>query len=94
DLLMGVFPYEEQAVRRGVRIEYEGTAMTFCTAEDLIIHKAIADRDKDWNDIEGIVWRQKKRLDIAYVRHWLRQWAEELEKPQMVSRFESLLKGS
>lgn len=91
DLLVGVFPYEVQAVERAVTIEYEGTPLRVCTAEDLIIHKAIADRQKDWTDIEGIVWRQKSRIDAAYVRHWLKQWGDELEKPHLLSRFNELI---
>jgi predicted nucleotidyltransferase len=91
DLLVGVFPYEEQAVERAITIEYEGTPLRVCTAEDLIIHKAIADRQKDWADIEGIVRRQEGKLDATYVRHWLQQWGDELEKPDLLARFNQLI---
>jgi predicted nucleotidyltransferase len=91
DLLVGVFPYEEQAVERAITIQYEGAPLRICTAEDLIIHKAIADRQKDWTDIDGIVWRQKGRLDAAYVRYWLQQWGDELEKPHLLARFNQLI---
>jgi len=34
-----------------------------CIAEDLIVFKAFAGRDKDWLDIDGIVLRQGRALD-------------------------------
>jgi predicted nucleotidyltransferase len=93
DLLVGVFPYEEQAVARAVLVEFEGMAIRVCSPEDLIIHKAIADRPKDWGDIEGVIWRQKERLDLPYIRDWLRQWGDALEKPDLPARFDSLVAG-
>ena len=81
DLLVALFPYEEIAIERATLVEYEGLSIRTCTAEDLIIHKAISNRLKDWLDIEGIIRRQKDRLDVKYVRQWLRQWDTEMEPP-------------
>jgi predicted nucleotidyltransferase len=71
-------------------MELEGLQLPVCTAEDLIVHKAIADREKDWMDINGIVFRQRGRLEADYVRDWLRQFGEVLEKPHLVRRFDDL----
>ncbi len=90
DLLMSVFDYERQAIGRAVDTTIEGIPVRVCTAEDLIIHKAIADRPQDWQDIEGILLRQRGKLDVAYVRDWLTQFAEALEKPELLSRFDDL----
>jgi len=90
DLLVSIFDYERQAIQRAVEIEIEGVPTRVCTAEDLIIHKAIAERVKDWNDIEGILMRQRGKLDVKYVRHWLSQFAEALEKPEILTRFNQL----
>lgn len=38
-----------------------------CSAEDLIVHKAFAARDKDWLDIEGVAARQAGGLDVALI---------------------------
>ena len=66
--------------------------MTFraCTAEDLIIHKAIAEREKDWMDIEGVLVRQGDKLDQTYIAHWLEQFAQALERPELVQRYKAL----
>jgi predicted nucleotidyltransferase len=90
DLLVAVLPYEEQAIRRAEMIEVEGLSLPICTAEDLIIHKAIADRPKDWLDIEKILLRQGAKLDIEYVYSWLTQFADALEKPAILEQFNRL----
>jgi hypothetical protein len=90
DLLVSVFDYERQAIARASHASIEGVAVRICTAEDLVIHKAIADRTQDWLDIEGIILRQRDKLDTAYVRSWLAQFAEALEKPELLTRFNGL----
>jgi len=92
DLLVSIFDYERQATERAVEMHIEGVPTRICTAEDLIIHKVIADRGKDWIDIEGILMRQRGKLDIQYIRNWLTQFAEALEKPELVTRFNDLYK--
>jgi len=92
DLLVSIFDYERQAVERAVEMNIEGLTTRVCTAEDLIIHKVVADRGKDWLDIEGILIRQRGKLDIGYIHAWLTQFAEALEKPELVSHFTELYK--
>jgi predicted nucleotidyltransferase len=90
DMVVAVLPYEEQAIRRAEMIDVAGLSLPICTAEDLIIHKAIADRPKDWLDIEMILLRQGAGLDAEYVRSWLIQFADALDKPTLVARFDEL----
>jgi predicted nucleotidyltransferase len=71
-------------------IELDEISFPACTAEDLIIHKAISEREKDWSDIEGVLIRQRENLDQAYIRFWLEQFAEALERPQLLDRYECL----
>lgn len=64
DVSLGAMPFEERAVTRATGFQVEpGVALTTCSAEDLIVHKAFADRPKDWLDIEGIALRQAGRLN-------------------------------
>lgn len=94
DMLASILPYEEQAIRRAEIIEIDGLDLPVCTAEDLIIHKAISNRQYDWFDIEGIIMRQRGKLDIKYIRRWLKQFSEALETPEMLTRFEELYKAN
>ena len=90
DLLVSDFDYERQAIQRAIEIEIEGVPTCVCKAEDLIIHKAIAERSKDWSDIEGILIRQRGKLDVDYIRGWLSQFSEALENPEILTRFNQL----
>ena len=59
DVALGAMPFEEHSVERASAFEIsESASITTCSAEDLLIHKAFAGRDKDWGDIRGIVVRQ------------------------------------
>ena len=40
------------------------------TAEDLILVKLVFHRVKDLLDVRGILWVQRGRLDLDYLRHW------------------------
>jgi len=94
DMLAAVLPYEEQAIQRAEIMEIDGLRLPVCTAEDLIIHKAITRRHQDWLDIEGVLVRQRGKLDLKYIRHWLKQFAEALEMPEMLTRFEELYEAN
>ena len=72
-------------------LTYQGVTFPVCTAEDLIIHKAISEREKDWLDIDGVLDRVGNDLDQSYVDYWLSQFALALERPQLVNRYQELL---
>ena len=90
DLIIGLLPYENQAIERAVPVDIEGVVMPVCTAEDLIVHKAISERERDWLDIEGILLRQRDALDQEYVEDWLLEFASGLGRPQIVDRYHEL----
>ena len=56
----------------------------------MIIHKAISERQKDWEDIEGVLLRQDDRLDQAYILGWLAQFGQALEQPELIQRYQDL----
>ncbi len=73
DIALGAMPFEERAAERATAFAVSAEeAITTCTAEDLIVHKAFAGRDKDWLDIVGIVTRQGPKLVVHTI------WAELL----------------
>ena len=89
DISLGLPGYEEEVMQRASEVELEpGKAIRICSAEDLIIHKAVAGRPQDVRDIEGIIYRQRKALDVAAIRRWLRAFAELLDNPEISERFE------
>jgi hypothetical protein len=90
DLSLAMLPYEEQAIGRAVLTDIEDVRVPVCTAEDLVIYKAISERAKDWLDIEGILLRQGTKLDQDYIIGWLEQFAQALERLEIVTRYDSL----
>lgn len=59
DVSLGAMPFEERSVERASLFAIsDRDSITTCSAEDLVVHKAFAGRDKDWGDIRGIVARQ------------------------------------
>lgn len=92
DVALGALPFEEAAVRRATKIEvYPDTHLRLCTAEDLIVMKAFADRPLDWNDVKGIIIRQgKEKLDWRYVFEHLTPLAELKEQPDIITRLRQM----
>ncbi len=89
DISLGLPGYEDEVMQRAVEFELEpGKTIRVCSAEDLIIHKAIAGRPQDVRDVEGIVYRQRGQLDVAIIRRWLQAFAELLDNPEIIERFE------
>jgi len=72
DFSLGAFPFEERTVERATVWKVSDLiSITTCSAEDLLIHKVFAARDRDWGDVESILSRQHGRLDLAHVRKQL-----------------------
>lgn len=89
DISFGLPGYEEQVISRAIEHRLAPRkSVRLCSAEDLIIHKAIAGRVQDIQDIEGVIARQGNRLDTAYIRQWLSTFAELLESSEVIQRFE------
>lgn len=91
DLSLGLPGYEEHVIARAVDYDLgEGRTVRLCSAEDLIIHKAMAGRPQDVLDIEGIVARQGAALDLVYMRRWLEELARLADDPEVSARFERI----
>jgi hypothetical protein len=91
DIALGGLDYEKAMVSRSTLFSfYPGLELRTCSAEDLIVMKAFAERERDWADIEGIVTRQSGKLDWPYIETQLTPLAEAKESPEMIARLESL----
>jgi hypothetical protein len=94
DIAMGALPFEEQAVKRASYIEYvDGISLRICSAEDLIVMKAFAGRQQDWNDVRMTIVRQGvAALDWKYIRKHLSELASLKEDPSIMEQLEALRK--
>lgn len=89
DISLALPGYEEELFRRAVEVTLQTEkTLRLCSAEDLIIHKAVAGRPQDIADIEGVVLRRGDDLDAGYIRRWLAEFAEVLADSEVTERFE------
>ena len=68
-----------------------GVTLTICSAEDLLVHKVFAGRDRDWADVESILARQLGNLNLAQVRRELPELLELKGEPESMERLERLI---
>ena len=78
--LFSFSPYERQAIQRARRIVIDGVEVAFAALEDLIIHKMVAGRPRDLEDVAGLL-RKNPQIDLAYLRPWLEQFEQALQRP-------------
>lgn len=91
DIAVALRGYEDSLFSRIRTIEVEpGRRLHICSAEDLIIHKALAGRPQDLADVQSVIQRQGKKLDVRYIRRWLAQFSRGLDDPDIVERFRQL----
>jgi hypothetical protein len=90
DIALGGLPYEELVVTRATTFEFlPQLSLLTCSAEDLVVLKAFADRGRDWNDVEGIVIRQET-LNWDYIETQIQPLAEAKESPHIIERLSQL----
>jgi predicted nucleotidyltransferase len=91
DFILSFSDFERQAVARARGVKIGRTTVRFASLEDLVIHKMIAGRPRDLEDVETILLKNPG-FDAAYVRYWLKAFDRSLDL-DTVAGFEALLKG-
>jgi len=88
DLIFSFSPYEQQALKRARRVPLAGAEVRFASLEDLIIHKVLAGRPRDIEDVRSILLKNRA-FDVEYIHHWLREFDRSLGEKSL-ERFEEL----
>lgn len=70
DMIFSFTTYEAEAIHRSLAVPLGGTNVRFASAEDLIIHKLVAGRARDLEDVRGVLLRNPG-IDEAYLLKWL-----------------------
>jgi len=92
DIALGALSFEDGAVARATPWQVnEQVALTTCSAEDLLVHKVFAGRDRDWADVESILIRQHGRLDLDHVRRELAPLLGFKDDTQAMGRLEQMI---
>ncbi len=92
DFIFSFTPYEQQALRRTRQVDLGGYVVRFASCEDVIVHKMVAGRAIDEEDVKSMLLKNKDSLDCQYIRKWLAEFGKIPEYSEMPGRFEDLLK--
>jgi hypothetical protein len=88
DVALGALPFEERTVERASEWSWgTGPMLVTCSADDLLVHKAFAGRERDWADVDGILTRQHGRLNLALVHDELSPLRDLKEEPDSLAKF-------
>jgi len=88
DLVFSFSAYEQQALSRARRVPLGKAQVCFASLEDLIIHKVLAARPRDLEDVRGMLVKNQA-FDLEYVQRWLREFDRSLGGKSL-ERFEEV----
>jgi hypothetical protein len=66
----------------------QGEHLRTCSAEDLVVMKVFAGRDKDWADVTSVLERRGGELDLALIRRELQPLLAAKEAPELGDELE------
>lgn len=87
ELFVPIVPLQHSILTRAVERLFHGRTIRVTTAEDLILLKMAFHRQKDIQDIKGILHIQQGHLDMRYVR----RWSSEMLEPPAIHELENLI---
>ncbi|MGE0085763.1 MAG: nucleotidyl transferase AbiEii/AbiGii toxin family protein [Desulfococcaceae bacterium] len=92
DISLSGLPFEDEMIRQATYFKFSpDCSVITCSAEDLIILKAFADRPKDWNDIETVAMRQNSKLNVEYITEQLTPLCDLKESPEIIEKLKNVL---
>lgn len=92
DFILSFSPYERQALQRVRTVPLGRVKVRFIAPEDLVIHKVIAGRPRDLEDVRSVLLKNPG-IEVGYIRRWLREFEQSLGEP-LQKRFEEILEES
>ena len=90
DLIFSFTSYETGAIRRAVGVNFGDVTVRFASVEDLLVHKFVAGRPRDIEDVRGILARNRS-VDEGYIHHWLKSFSDVVHR-DLVMEFTALKK--
>ncbi|MRS04687.1 hypothetical protein EG832_15945 [bacterium] len=90
DFIFSFSPYERQAIAQAKKVRMLDQEISFAAPEDVVIHKMLAGRPRDVEDVRGILLRTPD-VDVSYIRKWLNDFSVGLEDDEIIKRWENVL---
>ena len=93
DVALGALPFEERSIERATPwLLPTGSRIITCSAEDLVVHKSFAGRERDWGDVEQVLVRQGGRLNLELIRSELIPLLELKGELSLLAKLEELIR--
>ena len=92
DFVFSFTPYERQAIENAKQVLIDGHPVRFASCEDVIIHKMVAGRAIDEEDVVSILAKNRDTIDFKYIEKWLAEFAKIPEHESISAKFSRLLK--
>lgn len=90
DVILGGLPFEQEAVDRARAHRVGDITVRLPRVEDLIIMKVIAHRDKDMQDVEGLLDAHPE-VNFDEIRQYVSEFAAATSMSELIEDFERLL---
>ncbi len=90
DLILSFSPFEQIAISRARPVRLGTTDVKFASLEDVVVHKVIAGRARDLEDVASILLRNPG-ADLSYVRNWLKDFSAAIGESYL-DRLDKILK--
>jgi predicted nucleotidyltransferase len=92
DFIFSFTPYERQAMKKTKKASLGGYPVKFAACEDVIIHKMLAGRAIDEEDVKNILLKNKTSINFKYIKKWLSEFNRLSDQKGLLKRFNNLLK--
>lgn len=90
DFIFSFSPYERQAIAKARKVRVLDRDVRFAAPEDVIIHKIVAGRARDIEDVRSIILKITN-LDLTYIRQWLNDFSIASGEDDIKERFEKII---
>ena len=91
DVALGALPFEKHVMERASEFDFlPDCRLRTCSAEDLVVMKAFANRERDWLDVETVLVRQGGQLNWKQIMAELKPLSLLKESPDIPVRLETL----
>lgn len=91
DISLGFLPFEIEVIERSIVVDCDGISLRLPSIEDLIIMKAVANRDRDLQDIRSLV-EIHPAIDRQRIIDWVKQFADAMESTKILDDLRNILK--
>lgn len=92
DFIFSFTPYEAQAIKNAKDVLMDDYTVKFASCEDVVIHKMVAGRAIDEEDVKSILAKNRDTIDLDYIEKWLSEFAKIAEHERISAKFNDLLR--